>query len=121
MTSFLPKKGGEKLGGKKVLMRVLVDPASCKPRPKVVAAPPVASLARAQRNLVHCVVILMSACNCSFVDILVSHFEDFWGMFGGNFRQHLFPILHGSLSSNLRDALHESSADAVACLLVSRA
>jgi hypothetical protein len=37
------------------------------------------------------------------------------------FMQRLFAALHGTLGSYLRDAFHEGSAGAVACLLVPRA
>jgi NAD-specific glutamate dehydrogenase len=37
------------------------------------------------------------------------------------FMQRLYVALHGTMGSYLRDALHEGSADAVACLPVPRA
>jgi hypothetical protein len=42
--SVLPKVGGERLANKPFLARSLINPAvaSCQPRPKVFAAPPVA-------------------------------------------------------------------------------
>jgi hypothetical protein len=37
------------------------------------------------------------------------------------FMQHLSTVLHGSLGSYLRDALHEDNVDVAACLFVPRA
>jgi hypothetical protein len=34
------------------------------------------------RTLVHCVLVLMSACNISIVDLLMFPFHGFWGMCG---------------------------------------
>jgi hypothetical protein len=48
-------------------------------------------------------------------------FRRFWGGLRREFMQHIFVVLHGTLGSYLRDALHEGSVDAVACLLVPRA
>jgi hypothetical protein len=48
-------------------------------------------------------------------------FRRFLGDVRREFMQHLSAALHGTLGSYLRDAFHEVSADAVACLLVSRA
>jgi hypothetical protein len=33
---------------------------------------------------VHCVLFVMFACNTSFVDLLMFHFDGFWGMCGEN-------------------------------------
>jgi hypothetical protein len=48
-------------------------------------------------------------------------FRRFWGDVRREFMQRLSAALHGTLGSYLRDALHEGSADAVACLPVPRA
>jgi hypothetical protein len=45
-------------------------------------------------------------------------FRRYLGHVRREFMQHLFVALHGTLSSYLRDALHEGSANVVACLLV---
>jgi hypothetical protein len=63
----------------------------------------------------------MSACNISFVDILLFPFDGFWGDVRREFLQRLFDDLHGTLGSYFRDALHEGIAIAVACLRVPRA
>jgi hypothetical protein len=48
-------------------------------------------------------------------------FRRFWGDVRRKFVQRLSNALHGTLGSYLRDALHEDSANAVACLPVPRA
>jgi hypothetical protein len=48
-------------------------------------------------------------------------FRRFWGEVRREFVQSLSVALHGTLGSYVRDALHEGSVDAVACLLVPRA
>jgi hypothetical protein len=48
-------------------------------------------------------------------------FRRFLGDVRREFMQRLCADLHGTLGSYLRDALHEGSADAVACLHVPRA
>jgi hypothetical protein len=48
-------------------------------------------------------------------------FRRFRGDVRREFMQRLSAVLHGTLGSYLRDALHEGSADALACLLVPRA
>jgi hypothetical protein len=60
-----------------------------------------------------------------FLDMGVAHsrttyvpFRRFWGDVWREFMQRLSAALHGTLGSYLRDALHEGSADAVACLHV---
>jgi hypothetical protein len=45
------------------------------------------------------------------------HDQHFWGMCGEN-SCNVFSCSYGTLGSYLRDALHECSADVVACLLV---
>jgi nicotinamidase-related amidase len=45
----------------------------------------------------------------------------FWGDVRREFMKRFSPALHGTFGSYLRDALHEGSADAVACLPVPRA
>jgi hypothetical protein len=45
----------------------------------------------------------------------------FWGGVLREFMQRLSIALHGTLGSYLRDALHEGSADAVACRHIPRA
>jgi hypothetical protein len=63
----------------------------------------------------------ISVCNISFVAPLLLLFDVFWGDMRREFMQRLFAALHSTLGSYLRDALHEGSVDAVACLLVPRA
>jgi hypothetical protein len=46
-----------------------------------------------QRTLVHCVVTCMSACNISFVDILLFPFDGFWGMCVENPCNVFLPLL----------------------------
>jgi hypothetical protein len=48
-------------------------------------------------------------------------FKSFLGDVRREFMQRLSAALHGTLGSYLRDAFHEGSVDAVACLLVPRA
>jgi hypothetical protein len=48
-------------------------------------------------------------------------FRRFFGDVRREFMQRLYAALHRTLGSYLRDALHEGSADAVACLHVPRA
>jgi hypothetical protein len=48
-------------------------------------------------------------------------FRRFWGHVSGEFMQHLFVALHGTLGSYLRDAFQEGNVDDVACLPVPRA
>jgi hypothetical protein len=81
----------------------------------------VASLTWVQRTFVHCVLTNMSACNISFVDLLMFPFAGFLGDVRREFMQRLCIALHGTLGSFLRDALQEGSADVVACLRVPRA
>jgi hypothetical protein len=60
----------------------------------------------------------MSTCNVSFVDLLTSLSTVLRECAAMN---RLFLALHGTLGSYLGDALHEGSADSVACLHVPRA
>jgi hypothetical protein len=48
-------------------------------------------------------------------------FRRFWGDLRREFMQRLSAALHGTMGSYLRDAFHEGSADAVACLPLPRA
>jgi hypothetical protein len=48
-------------------------------------------------------------------------FWRFWGYVRLEFMQRLSAALHGTLSSYLRDALHEDGVDVMACLHVPRA
>jgi hypothetical protein len=52
--------------------------------------------------------------------LLMFAFDGFWGMCGKD-SCNVFLLLCGTLGSYLRDALHEGSADAVACRHVPRA
>jgi hypothetical protein len=74
------------------------------------------------RTLVHCVVIVMPGCIILFADLHIFPSDCCWGMYvRRELIQRLLVALHGILNSYLRDALHESSADAVACLPSPRA
>jgi hypothetical protein len=55
-----------------------------------------------------------------FDDILLFPFDGLADV-RREFLQRLSAALHGTLGSYLRDALHEGSADAVACLIAPRA
>jgi hypothetical protein len=65
----------------------------------------------------------MSACNVSFVDLLVFPFEGYLRdvLCGKNSLQRLSVVLHGISGSYLRDAFQEGTAEDVAYLHVPRA
>jgi hypothetical protein len=81
----------------------------------------IASLAWVLKTLLHCVLTVLSACNISFIDLLMFPFDAFWGGVRQELMQRLHAALHGTLGSYFRNALYEGSTDAVACLPVSRA
>jgi hypothetical protein len=56
-----------------------------------------------------------------FVELLLFLFSNVFGDVRREFMQRLLAALHGTLDSYIRDALHEGSANAVACLLIPRA
>jgi hypothetical protein len=57
----------------------------------------VASLAWVLRTLALCAMTVMSACNISFVELLLVLFRRFWGDVRREFMQRLFVALHGTL------------------------
>jgi ABC-type proline/glycine betaine transport system permease subunit len=71
--------------------------------------------------LVLCALRYMSACNISFVELLMSLFGVLGGGLWREFMQRLSAALRGTLGSYLRDAFQEGSADAVVYRHVTRA
>jgi hypothetical protein len=80
----------------------------------------VASLAWVMRALTHCVLKVMSLCNIARRSTHVP-FRRVWGDVRREFMQPLFAALHGTLGSQLRDALEEGTVGVVAYLILPRA